>query len=350
MAPDVVAHSDLLGHSVRTDAWTGQGRSSYEMAWGALDEGRFEDADVLGRLTVQEAQEAFDLYRLWLVRIPSVLIERGVRASLVEGERARIGAVLGPIDLDEGWARYRRLIERFSAACGQQAAGTAAGALEDARHAWNEAHDRAGDELCALFAVAARHLGESSIGPLWDVLLDAHYGALRDKYDPATTPWSASLERLALDIFEATRGHLTGPQRNGSFEITEEPERWVMRFAPCGSGGRTYAADSGPQRLAEREPELDQGFTTEEHDWAWNTKGVCLYCVHCCQLQQRAPIDRVGIPLRVVDPPVRGDAGEPAVCTWSMYKDPALLPAEAFTTVGKPVPDWLENRPERETK
>ncbi|MDF2823600.1 MAG: hypothetical protein K0R68_1008, partial [Mycobacterium sp.] len=114
-------------------------------------------------------------------------------------------------------------------------------------------------------------------------------------------------------------GHLCGPRRDGAFSVTEESDRWVISFAPCGSGGRTFESAFDSRRV-----------TTERHDWAWNTVGVCLYCAHCCQLQQRVPIARLGFPLRVVEPPT--DA-EP-VCTWSIYKDPRDVPDAAYTSVG----------------
>jgi hypothetical protein len=60
--------------------------------------------------------------------------------------------------------------------------------------------------------------------------------------------------------------------------------------------------------------------------------GVCLHCAHCCQLQQRAPIERLGFPLRVIDPPTQGQT--PATCTWSIYKDPSKVPDDAYTRVG----------------
>ncbi|MDZ7884007.1 MAG: hypothetical protein U5N53_14355 [Mycobacterium sp.] len=41
--------------------------------------------------------------------------------------------------------------------------------------------------------------------------------------------------------------------------------------------------------------------TTERHDWARNTVGICSYCVHCCQLNEVMPIDRLGFPTRVID-------------------------------------------------
>ena len=103
------------------------------------------------------------------------------------------------------------------------------------------------------------------------------------------------------------------PGRLGDIEIVEEPGRIVFRFSPCGTGGRTFvdgwngpgAGDGGTG--ARRSPMDDPdrfGVTTRPHDWSWGKAGVCLYCVHCCQLQERIPIRRFGYPLRVVDPPL----------------------------------------------
>jgi len=73
----------------------------------------------------------------------------------------------------------------------------------------------------------------------------------------------------------------------------------------------------------------------EAHDFAWSTPGVCRYCVHCCVLQQLTPIDDFGYPARVIDPPTR--PGDP--CTWTVYRDPSLVPAEAYERVGRKKPD-----------
>ncbi len=101
-------------------------------------------------------------------------------------------------------------------------------------------------------------LGEASVGRLWDELLAHYYEALPDKYDPATQPWASLLERLALDIFEATRGHLSGSLRDGTFAVREEEDRWVVQFEPCGSGGRTYPGAEVPTTRST--------FTESEHD------------------------------------------------------------------------------------
>ena len=47
------------------------------------------------------------------------------------------------------------------------------------------------------------------------------------------------------------------------------PDRFVLRFAPCGSGGRTYQPDveGGPPRM---EDPFGFGVTNAPHDWSWS--------------------------------------------------------------------------------
>jgi hypothetical protein len=331
MAERPTRFDDALGHDVRSDPWSEQGRSSYVLALDAFAEGRAEDAVSLARMTVQEAQEAFDLYTLWLAELPALLAAHRVPETALTPHR--LDCMRVKHELESGWTRYVGLIARFEELAAS-AGSDAPEVLMSARTTWLAAHDSATDRLAALFALAANELGEASVGPLWDTLLVQYYEAIDEKYDPTVRSWESSVERLGLDIFEAVRGHLTGPVRDGRFAVREEADRWVLEFAPCGSGGRTYPDKAG----SERDP---REFTTEEHDWAWRTKGVCLYCVHCCQLQQRAPIERLGFPLRVIAPPVLPSAEHPGrkVCTWSIYKDLSKIPAHAYSDVGAIPPD-----------
>lgn len=327
-----VVHHDLLGHLVRSDSWLEQGRSSYALAHDAVDAGDFPGAEDYGRITVQEASEAYELYASWLVEIPLVLRTHSVEAGDPAYAPAGDAPLVAPGELDAGWTSYRLLIERFADACADRDVAAAHDLLERARLTWQRHHDRACDTICALFGLAAAARGEAFVGELWDVLLRPMYDRAAQVYRPGTLPWTRSVERLLLDIFEATRGHLTGPRRDGAFTVVEEEHRWVVTFAPCGSGGRTFESGSaaGPAGADAGAP--PRALTTEPHDWAWNTVGVCLYCVHCCQLQQRVPIGRLGFPLRVIEPPT-ADQPRP-VCTWSIYKDRDLVPDEAYTRVG----------------
>jgi len=198
-------------------------------------------------------------------------------------------------------------------------------------------HDRFCDITCGLFTLAARRLGESVVGAMWDDAIGSMYPS-RDAYDTARRPWPESVPLLLADAAASLRGHLSGPQRTGEVSLREEEDRWVFRFDPCGSGGRTLRPDANSDGAARTGAPYGFGVTAEQHDWAWRTEGVCLYCVHCCQLQERASIARLGYPVRVVEPPVWGTAEPRGHCTWSIYKDPQLVPAEAYRRVGATKP------------
>ena len=331
-----------LGHSAPTGAMIEQGESSYRRAAQALADGRYADAAQLGRYTVEEAREGHELYAAWRDQTRRYLLREGVTEEIVTAEEARLGNLLrlddgAPFDADQRWAEFKGLIDDFVFSCGAGDAARAAARLEAARLSWRDTHDRACDWVYGLQDAVVRHLGEARIGPLWDELMAPMYETY-DRYDTAVTPWPQSIRRLVLVAAESLRGHLSGPGRMGDIEISEEPERWVMRFDPCGSGGRSYRDDKAEGYAPRMAPPYDFAVTEEEHDWAWNKKGVCVYCVHCCQLNQRMPIGRFGYPTRVVEPPTWPEAKAGGKCVWSVYKDPSLVPEEAYRQVGAKKP------------
>jgi len=241
------------------------------------------------------------------------------------------------LDMPRQWAVVQALAARAEQACLAGDGQAATGLAEQLRSSWMAVHDRFCDVTCALFSLAAAELGESVVGAMWDDAIGDLYPS-RDAYDTARRPWAESVALLLADAAASLRGHLSGPGRTGEVSLSEEEDRWIFRFDPCGSGGRTLRADANADGAARVGPPFDFRVTTEQHDWAWRTEGVCLYCVHCCQLQERAPIARLGYPVRVVEPPVWGTAEPRAYCTWSIYKDPQLVPAEAYRRVGATKP------------
>ena len=330
----------VVGHPVRAGGWADHAASSYALAAAALDEERFEDAAALARHTVEEAREGYELYALWTGQIRDVLTDEGVDEADVAAGEARLNAlVVGeagePFDIHAGWAAYTAAIDDVEAACRAGDAPAAHDALERARVRWLDTHDRGCDRVYGMLDLVVRHLGERRIGPLWDELMAPMYETY-DVYDTATHPWPRSMHRLIVIAALSLRGHLSGPGRMGAIEITEAADRWELSFDPCGSGGRTYR-DEDP-RGPRMQPPYGFAVTTEAHDWAWGKKGICVYCVHCCQLNQRMPIRRFGYPTRVIDPPTWPEARAGGVCRWSVYKDPALVPEEAYTSVGHEKP------------
>ena len=331
----------VVGHPIRAGGWRDHAASSYDLAAGALDEARFADAAALARHTVEEAREGYELYALWTDRIRDTLRAECVDAVALAAGEARLLSLLSgeadePFDIHRGWSSYTAAIDAACAACRAADAPAARAALDRAHAVWRATHDRGCDLVYGLLDLVVRHLGEHRIGPLWDELMAPMYES-HVVYDTATHPWPRSMHRLIVIAALSLRGHLSGPGRIGALEISEESDRWVLSFDPCGSGGRTYRDDDrrGPRML----PPYGFAVTTEFHDWAWRKKGVCVYCVHCCQLNQRMPIRRFGYPTRVIDPPTWPEARNGGACRWSIYKDPSLVPAEAYEAVGYDKPD-----------
>ena len=337
-----LVHHEAIGYEIRRGGYLDHAASTYVLADKALAEGRFQDAAELARYTIREAVEAHELYRDWIVEIRAFLEARGVATQVIDAEERRIRDLVKNADGTEfdpeaGWARYNALIEACASSCVAGHADQASAELEQARQLWRVTHDRKCDWVYGLVDVAAKQIGESCIGELWDALMAPMY-AYYVRYDVDNNPWPRSFDLLMHYALEGLRGHLSGPGRLGTIEVFEEEDRWGMRFDPCGSGGRTYRDDPDTGLPPRMEPPYGFGVTTSEHEWAWNKKGVCLYCVHCCALNERMPMRRFGYPTRVVDPPTWPDAKAGGKCTWYVYKDPKLVPQSIYERVGMTKP------------
>ncbi|MGD9536815.1 MAG: hypothetical protein AB7P52_07080 [Alphaproteobacteria bacterium] len=340
-----VAFDPLLEGPARTGSLSELARSSYALAREALAAGRFADAAMLGRHTIDEAREAYELYRDWIVQIRDYLWAEGVaEARIAEGEQRITGLLRAPdgaaFDLDAGWRRYGEAIERFAALAEQGDAAAAGAALREAWSIWLDAHDKGCDLVAGMLDLVVEHLGEERIGPLWDLLLGPMYETY-DRYDTDRTPWPCSYQRILTVAIEALRGHLSGPVREGDIEIVDEAERVVLRFEPCGSGGRSMRTDPVTGAAPRMEPPFGFRVTERAHPWSWNKTGICPYCVHCCQLNMRMPIAKFGYPTRVVEPPTWPEARTGGKCSWTIYKDPRFVPDEAYAAVGAAKPDEI---------
>jgi hypothetical protein len=324
-----------------------QTESTYALARRAIAASDAPEAGRLIRQLLDEAAEGRVLFPLFIERARGFLVDRGIAAAAVSDEEHRILSLHGDagpdaLDMAGQWAVVAGLAAQAQDACLAGDGEAASELVERLRRTWMAVHDRFCDVVCGLFSLAAERLGESVVGDMWDDAIGDMYPS-RDAYDIARRPWAESVAALLADAAASLRGHLSGPGRTGEVSLREEEDRWVFRFDPCGSGGRTLRPDANADGTARVGPPFGFGVTAERHDWAWQTKGVCLYCVHCCQLQERAPIARLGYPVRVVEPPVWGTAEPRAYCTWSIYKDPALVPAEAYRRVGSAKPEGADD-------
>ncbi|WP_436701739.1 hypothetical protein [Nocardioides sp. BYT-33-1] len=334
--PGPVADEPSLGRATRTGSWQDLGEGTFAAAGRALAAGRGEEAAQLLEVSVLEADELRDVYGRWPATTAAWVRARGIDPAVLEREETRLLRLLGqePADgIAERWGTYVERAEHAARLC-RDGGTAAAAAVEDARACWQGIHDDAVDLVSGMVDLAVRLVGEDALGELWDHLMADWYDAHERRYALASQPWAESARQLAVAVFDGFHAHLTGPDRSGAVEVIEEPDRIGFRFAPCGSGGRSLAAGitGGSPRAA-----APYGFavTTRPHDWAWNKVGVCSYCVHCCQLNEVMPIDRLGYPTRVIDAPTWPATEENPTCTWWIYRDPALVPDAGYERVGR---------------
>lgn len=341
--------NEAIGNDVRRGSYTALGVSTYTLANDALNQGRFEDAAELARYTIQEAQEAFDLFTEWSAEIPQYLRERDVSKEFLDETENRISRLLhgkegDPFDAYAGWKSYKGLIDKVGKTCAEKNNRDAVKFLEEARQVWCDTHDRLCDGVYGWVDAVSRSLGEEEIGAIWEHLMSPMY-ATYGGYDTVKTPWPKSLDKLMHVALEGLRGHLSGPGRLGDLEVEELADRWVIRFNPCGSGGRTMRDDLDSGTGPRMEAPYDFGVTTKPHDWSWGKTGVCLYCVHCCVLNERMPIRRFGYPTRVVEPPIWPESKSGSKCTWNIYKDPSLVPEDVYHRTGGIKPNMVASKP-----
>lgn len=314
-----------IGREVRGGSWAQQAETTIDRIDAALREDRREDAAALVRHLVTEATEIHELLSAWTEEIPRILSEQGLGeesvttiATTVERESGAVG-----VDFAAAWKAFEEAAET-----GAETILAGRGHPELVRatvRVWTDAHDVQLRLTAGWVDAVVSALGEEWLGTLWSRLQREgieQYG----RYALEHQPWERSFALLTQIALEGMHAHFGGPTRSGEIELIEHADRVELRFAPCGSGGQLVDAEA-------------YGVTEERHPFAWNEVGVCHYCVHCCVLQQLEPIRRLGFPARVIDPPLApGDS-----CSWSVYRDPSLVPDDAYLRVGERPPSRKES-------
>jgi len=145
--------------------------------------------------------------------------------------------------------------------------------------------------------------GEEEVPKFWR---QSFYSRVKDW--PSVTP---GVEETFQRFTEFYRSHFS------DFTIVEEPDRYVVRCDPCGSGGKLRRTKS-------------VGTTKKAYPWSWGKSGIPYYCTHCCVAWEIIPTELWGYPIRinlVTDRPE-----DP--CIHLFYKRPELIPEEYFTRIG----------------
>ena len=347
MTETTIAFTELLGRRVRLGPWEDQKVSTYRKIIDALDGARWDQAAQLGSYFVDEANVCFTLYRQWIGDLNGYLREKGVDEAVIVARNDQAVAVAtlpdgSPWHPRKHWDRFLSQVQDFTAASYREQPKEAKQRLDVMKETWRQCHDRDVDHTYALMSLIKEQLGEPAIRDMYDRVLLPLFVWRYEKFDVDKHPWDESLEILMLVACEAMRGHLVGPERTGDMELIELEDRFVLRFDPCGSGGRTLRGDPIEGTGPRMQPPYDWTVTEEKHSWNHYTPGVCLYCTHCIILMEEMPMDRFGYPVRVIDPPLydadRTAVGEAPKCQWQMFKDPTAVPEEYYTRVGRTKP------------
>jgi hypothetical protein len=185
------------------------------------------------------------------------------------------------------------------------------------------------DDAWAWMTYVADRWGEERIFELnWLVFTAA--GAVEGRRKLRELPVD---EQVAV-VAEMMRGHRSGPRDARTLEVVEEPDRFVMSFDPCGSGGRQRRGDPVDGTPPRTEPPFAYGVTKRAYDWSWRRAGVCYYCAHCAIYNELVGIAEYGTPNWVTEYP--DDAGAP--CRWIFYKRPEVIPERYYHAVGREKP------------
>lgn len=342
----VIEYSGAVGRRIRMGSWEDQKISTYRKILDAIEQEDWDFAIELAHYFVDEAAVCYGIYRQWIPDLRAFLLTNGVsREKLKEIDddiQAKLHLPDGtPWDYSKQWHLVHVQAEELAKMLALRQGDAAREQIVLLKETWRRCHDRDVDHTYGLMSAIVELLGESAIGAMWDKVIMPLFIWRYEKFDIDKYPWSDSLDTLMLVACEAMRGHLVGPERTGDFELIETDDRFILRFDPCGSGGRTIRGDlieGTPPRM--QEP-YGWSVSTEPHPWNHYQTGVCHYCTHCITLMEEVPIDRFGYPVRVIDPPRYGhhdEEGAPMKCQWQMFKDPTAVPEEYYARTGRTKP------------
>lgn len=182
---------------------------------------------------------------------------------------------------------------------------------------------------------SARLYVDDSIPRIYESALVPLFAWRYENFDIDKHAWDEGLESLMYVSCEALRARLSGPERNGKFELEELADRFILKFDACGSGGYTLRGEWVESTPARVEPPHNFRVSEEERDWNHHQKVACLYCAHCIILMGHVPMACFGYSVHVVDLPIYPDTDkDPDVCQkceWTMHNDPTTMSEKMHT-------------------
>lgn len=343
MTHKILGRSEVLGRPVRIDPPTSLAAGTYQKIRQTLAEGDMDAARPLIDFFLDEARIIVDIYTQWRRDIRRYLDSKLGREH-VAGEADRIQALVASAhpnmraSRDAAWATVSLAAETLKSLDG--GADVRLESLDELRERWRTLHDSDVDFMMGLMDVVIREFGEEVLGEMYEKWVVGEWFHTRyARFDLSKTTWNEAFRLIVYLTFESMHGHLSGPERDGSITYEELDDRVTFTFAPCGSGGRSVVGEPRDGLGPLMEAPYDFRVLEGQHPFAWNQKGVCTYCAHCCVLTEKLPMEKFGYPIRVVDPPIYPNDGH-AVCRWTVYRRVEDVPAAVYARLGlaKPAP------------
>ena len=131
-------------------------------------------------------------------------------------------------------------------------------------------------------------------------------------------PEKTDIRSLVEHLASGLRGHLQ------PIKIWEDDEKISLTMQPCGSGERIIQKGG-------YKPEVGLAKVKEPHNITWGMKDFPIYCVHC-PVMEMLSIESSGNfgAVHIVSEPINHGS-----CQFVFYKDPAKIPEEFYTRIGK---------------
>ena len=339
----VLEYSDVFKRKIRSGTFEALQVSTYQKINEAIRDRNISDAIEYIDFFDVEAKVCYDLYEQWNTDTKRFLLDKGMSEEDFQGISDDLCLLVNhdvepgvPYDKEAELRRYKmyqhRLVRLLNAPY-----EIAIQHLEAWKELWRTIHDRDVDYVSGLFNVVHIRHGEESIEEMYrDYVIGNLFNFRYERFDVSKNDWNEVYNSLLYVTMEAMRGHLFGPQREGTFEVKELEDRVEMSFTPCGSGGRLSEGDKIKGTASRHEAPYYYLPMQKEHNFSWNKKGVCHYCVHCSVLMEQLPMEKFGYPVRVVEPPVYPDNN--SRCTYIMYRDPRKVPDTVYKRRGMEKP------------
>jgi hypothetical protein len=345
---EVIEYSPMLARRVRTGDWPDQAISTFAKVREQIEA---KDLDAITRLTgycADECKICVDIMRQWQADLRILLGEKGMQGSEIAALDERLVKLLAtpdgePYDSPRSWYDYLERLGDIDRAAGHGDWGGAAATLDATLDHWRVMVGREADHTYGIMSELVERCGEQVVPEMYDRILGPLFSWRYKRFDISRHDWETECLPILLYVaLEAERAWLSTTWRDGEpLELIEYEDRWVMRFDPCGTGGRALRGDWVEDTPSRIEPPYNFKVIEGAYDWTDGMKGVCVYCNHCQVLMEHMPMDAFGYPLRVVEPPLypdddRGEGRQK--CQWTMYKDPTTAPESVYARCGRTKP------------